>query len=285
MTARVALATSAEALELGIDEDALLLQALAALDVLAELARWDDPAVAWASYDLVVVRSTWDYTWRLADYLAWAASVPRLANPLPVLRWNTDKTYLRDLQAAGVPVVPTTFVAPGQAYDPPAGEVVVKPTVSAGARDTQRFADARDGAALVARLHAEGRTAMVQPYVAEIDDAGETSVVLVDGAVSHGARKRPLLLDGVAEEQWWLDAMSPREPTAEEVAVAHAAVAAVPGDEVPLYARVDLVPGPDGPRLMELELTEPSLSLELAPGSPDVLARAVRSRAAAARPR
>ena len=278
MSARVALATSAELPGLA-DDDGLLLAELLAAGLRAEPAVWDDPAVDWGAYDLVVVRSTWDYTLRRDEFLAWAAGVPRLANPAPVLAWNTDKTYLRDLQDAGVPVVPTTFLAPGEAYDPPPGPLVVKPAVSAGARDTQRYEDGRAGADLVARLHAQGRTAMVQPYLDGVDRHGETAVVVVDGAVSHGARKAPLLLPGAPDPDDDLATVTPREPSVAEVAVAHAALAAVPHPGPLLYARVDLVPGPTGePTVLELELTEPSLFLRSGPGAAGRLARAVLRR-------
>ena len=275
---RVALATCA-ALP-GLDDDsALLLPALSELGVDAQPAVWDDPSVDWAAYDLVVVRSTWDYTLRRSEFLEWARAVPRLQNPVDVLAWNTDKAYLRDLAAAGVPVVPTTFVAPGQAYAPPVGEVVVKPTVSAGARDTERHADARDAAPLVARLHAQGRTAMVQPYLSGVDVDGETAVLLLDGEASHGARKAALLAGMELDADDDLAVMSPREPAADQLAVARAALAAVPSAGPLLYARVDLVPGPDGsPVVMELELTEPSLFLRFAPGAAQRCARAVAAR-------
>lgn len=275
---RLALATCASLPRLD-DDSALLLPALAALGVAAEPAGWDDPSVDWAGYDLVVVRSTWDYVaWRDA-YLAWADSVPRLLNPAGVLAWNTDKTYLRDLAAAGVPVVPTTYVPPGEPYVPPAGEVVVKPAISAGAQDTERHADAREAAPLVARLHAQGRTAMVQPYLAGIEAEGETAVLLCDGEPSHGARKAALLNEPGLDLEDDLSMMSEREPTASQLEVARAAVAAVPVDDPLLYARVDLVPGPDGsPVVLELELTEPSLLLRFAPGSAQRFARALAAR-------
>ena len=275
---RVALATAATWPDLDADS-ALLVPALAALGVDAEPAVWDDPAVDWSTYDLVVVRSTWDYVPQREAFLAWARRVPRLHNPADVLAWNTDKTYLRDLVAAGVPVVPTTFVAPGEAYEPPPGVVVVKPTVSAGAQDTERHEDARGAAPLVARLHAQGRTAMVQPYLDGIDVAGETAVLLFDGEPSHGARKDALLVGPPVDLEDDLAMMSAREPSRAELEVALAAVAAVPGQQRLLYARVDLVPGPDGtPVVMELELTEPSLFLRFAPGSARRCARAVAAR-------
>ena len=264
---RVALATASTWPDLDADS-ALLVPALAELGIEAAPAVWDDPAVDWAAHDLVVVRSTWDYVPRRDAFLAWAGSVPRLHNPADVLTWNTDKTYLRDLAAAGVPVVPTEYVAPGEPYVPPAGAVVVKPTVSASAQDTERYDDARDGAALVARLHAQGRTAMVQPYLDAVDVAGETALLHFAGSFSHAVRKGPLLLpgEGVRQDRMGREDLRAVVPRPDQLEVAAAALAAVPaalGQELPLlYARVDVVDGPDGtPLLLELELVEPSLFL------------------------
>lgn len=259
------------------DDTPALLVALAALGVDASAQVWDDPAVDWASYDLVVVRSTWDYTWRREEFLAWAGSVPDLANPAPVLRWNTDKRYLAELAAAGVPVVPTTFVAPGEDVEPPAYEHVVKPTVSAGARDTRRFPAGEDSSAHARALLADGRTVMVQPYQGAVDEAGETAVLLFDGAHSHAARKGPVLVPTLSDPDDV--SITPAGATAAQLEVARAALAVVPWSEPLLYARVDLVPGPDGsPVLMELELTEPSLFLGTSPGAVERFAAAVRAR-------
>ena len=256
----------------GHDRDSpVLVAALDALDVDAIPVVWDAPA-DWGSYDLVVVRSTWDYTSRRPEFLDWAASVPRLANPGATLTWNTDKHYLIDLLAAGVPVVSTDFVVPGQSYEPPEYEHVVKPAVSAGSRDTARFAAGEDSSAHAAGLLAAGRAVMVQPYLERIDESGESALLFFGGSFSHAARKGPVLAPGAGLPHE-VD-ISPREPTAAEHAVAAAALAAAPGPL--LYARVDLAPGPGGePLLMELELTEPSLFLFASPGSPERFADAV----------
>src|SRR5207253_9524476 len=127
----------------------------------------------WSRFDLVVPRSAWDYAERRDEFLAWAARVPRVLNPLIVLEWNTDKRlYLTELAEAGVPVVPTTFVEPGEPFAPPDAPFVVKPSISAGGRSSARFepADGHAAAALVRRIHAGGRTAMVQPL---LDEAAE----------------------------------------------------------------------------------------------------------------
>lgn len=261
------------------DDDILLLTALRERDVDARPVVWDDPAVDWEGLDLVVVRNTWDYVWRLEEFLAWAATVPRLANPARVLRWNTDKRYLQVLHDAGVPVVPTTWVQPGEAYVPPAVSHVVKPVVSAGGRDTARYAAGEDSSGHVARLLAAGRAVMVQPYQAAVDTEGETSLLFSGGVYSHAARKDPVLAPGAGHPDDV--AITPREPTAAQRELAAAALAAVPLADPLLYARVDLLPGDDGaPLLVELELTEPSMFLETDAGAAGRFADAVLRRAA-----
>jgi glutathione synthase/RimK-type ligase-like ATP-grasp enzyme len=261
---RVALATCA-AFPGGDADDAGLPAAIGG-DV--TFAVWDDPAVDWAAFDLVVVRSTWDYQERRDAFLAWARAIgERLVNPPGVLAWNTDKRYLHELAAAGLPVVPTTLVAPGDAFTAPAGEHVVKPTVSAGSRDTARFTaeEGERAATLVAAIHASGRTAMVQPYVASVDARGETALLFFDGAFSHAIHKGPLLRPGAepTSEVFAAETIEPRAPTGAELAVAQRIVddaAQRLGIGPPLYTRVDLVEDAGGaPLLLELELTEPSL--------------------------
>ncbi|MEV8097566.1 hypothetical protein [Kitasatospora sp. NPDC085879] len=275
-TPAVAYVTSKDAPDQEVDA---ALAAFAAQGLAAEPVVWDDPAADWRRYDAAVVRSTWDYTGRRAEFLAWArraAELTRLCNPVPVLERNTDKTYLRDLAGAGVPVVPTAWVAPGGRLTEgtaPWPELVVKPTVSSGARDTVRTADRAAAAAHADRLTAAGRTAMVQPYLPAVDGEGETSLVFLGGEFSHAVRRGPMLSgpDGrFADEA--------RQPDADQLAVAERVLAAVPERAELLYARVDLVRGPDGtPLLIELELTEPRLFLQYDAGAAARLAAAVRA--------
>lgn len=285
---RVALVTCAQFPDLDEDGPALL-AALRGHAVAARPAVWDDPGVDWAAFDLAVIRSTWDYAPRRDQFLAWAESVPRLANRAAVIRWNTDKRYLIDLSARGIPVVPTTFLAPGEpAHFPPEGEFVVKPAVGAGALDTARYRPderARAGEH-VRELHAAGRIAMVQPYLAGVDVAGETALLYLGGHYSHSIRKDALLTGpgGEVEGLYREESISAREPDPAEVALAEAALAAVPGggDQL-LYARVDLLPGPDGaPVLLELELTEPSLFLGHGTRAVEMFATAIAAAAGAA---
>src|ERR1700756_2624370 len=174
----VALATCAEVPDLDEDGPALL-AALAARGIDGVPAVWD-AEVDWERFDLVVVRSAWDYAERREEFLSWAATLPRVLNPLPVLRWSTDKRYLADLEAAGVPVVPTRFLEPGEPLEAPPGRFVVKPVFSAGRRglSSQKPVSSAGGrasaryepeeaaaaAAHVEALHADGRAAMVQPH-------------------------------------------------------------------------------------------------------------------------
>ena len=287
---RVALVTSDLFPDL-YDDDHPLRDALRDRGVEVDAVRWDDPSADWTAYDLAVIRSPWDYPARRDAFVAWARSVPRLANPADVVAWNTDKRYLADIAAAGVPVTPTTFVAPGDAWPaPPGGDWVIKPTISVAAQDSGRYvlpAESALAAAHVDRLHRAGRTAMIQPYLAAVDTAGETSVLCTPDATgeltySHGIRKGALLAgpDTGYTAGEYREEISPRTPSPEELALANAALAAVPGGAKRLlYARVDMIPGPDGsPLLVELELTEPSLFFRHAPGAADRLADAIRSR-------
>jgi hypothetical protein len=283
---RVALVTCDQFPELW-DDDFPLRDALRARHVEVEAVRWDDPEADWNAYDLTILRSPWDYVPRRDAFLAWARRVPRLLNPADVLEWNTDKRYLRDLASAGVPVTPTTYVSPGDTWIPPAsGEWVVKPTISAGSQDTGRYT--LPGQAALAQAHVErllvaGRTAMIQPYLTAVDTTGETALMFFRDPTgrltfSHAARKGPMLtgpdegkIDPGSED------ISARQPSEAELAVAARVLAALPVDQASLlYARVDLIPGPDGaPVLLELELTEPSLFFLTAPGAAERLADVV----------
>ena len=284
---RVALATAKDAWS--HDEDAPVLgAALGALGVPYQPAVWDDPEVAWGEFDLVVVRSTWDYTGRRDEFLVWAEaveSVTRLANPAPVLRWNTDKRYLGELAAAGVRVVPTTYLLAAEhrgAIDPFAaadhdGDIVVKPTVSAGSQDTARYtpAEATAASAHARALLDAGRDVMVQPYLRRVDEVGETGMVVLDGELSHGFAKAALLRGGAADVDGMFapEQITPRVPGPDEVELARQvldAATAILGVDRLLYARVDVLPDDDGhPSLLELELTEPSWFLEQSPGAAD----------------
>lgn len=290
MTRTVALATCAAFPDLEAPERPIV-PLLAERGLRALPLVWDDPDAPFAAADLVVVRSTWDYVDRPDAFVRWLRDVAartRVCNEPGVIAWNIDKRYLGDLAAAGLPVVPTTYVAPDDDLPAlPDGPFVVKPVVSAGSRDTARYrgaddhGDARDH---LARLHAGGRTAMVQPYVASVDEVGETALLYVDGELSHAARKGALLTpDGPAVEGLFApEQITARQPSAAERAVGAAVLdhlrATWMPDHPPLYARVDLLATDDGPVVLELELTEPSLFLDTDPGAAARFADAIAGR-------
>lgn len=273
----IALVTSRPQLETGLDRDLPeLARSLGAAGADVATVSWDDPRVDWESFDLVVIRSAWDYSERVTEFTAWAGRVARLtilANPASVVRWNTDKRYLADLAAAGVPVVPTRYLAPGDPVDlsevADDGQFVVKPTSGAGARYAARYEKGEYEAAVrhVERMHGEGLTAMVQPYMPRMDETGERALVFVGGRFLHAIQKGAVLAPGTAydDEKVPHPDLRPWRPTPAELQVAEKALAAVPGDPELLYARVDLVDGADGdaPCVMELELVEPNLFLFL----------------------
>ncbi|GAA2287614.1 ATP-grasp domain-containing protein [Streptomyces ruber] len=283
---RIALATYDPGADEHKDRDLpVLARAVGEAGASAEVVHWDDPEADWSAYDLVVLRSTWDYSWRAEEFAEWiarCAQVTRLANPAHVVRWNADKRYIGQLADAGVPVVPTRYVAPGDPVGLPGDRgFVVKPTSGAGSRLAARYAAGERDAAVrhIERLHAEKLTAMVQPYLTGIDVSGERALQFYGGELLHASRKSAVLTPGTpydADKVAHPD-LRPHEPTDAELAVAERALAAVPGGASELlYARVDLVDGEDGrPCVMELELIEPNLFLWLHPGSVQAVAGAI----------
>lgn len=288
---RIALATCAALPELDSD-DTPLLAALAERGASADAVVWDDPSVVWADYDMVVIRSTWDYAQRRTEFLAWAeqiSTVTKLANPFPVVRWNTDKHYLRELDEAGVAVVPTIWLEPERHLSsralhtrfPANGDLVIKPAISAGSRDTGRYTAIDANSRGLAIQHAKrlleaDRTVMVQRYLNSVDTVGEQAHVFFEGSYSHSILKGAMLdgpdvaIDGVYKEE----RISSIEASASDVEAALNVVITARrllterstdvevSTERFLFARVDFVKDDDGnPVLMELEMVEPSLFL------------------------
>ncbi len=287
---RIAIATCL-AQPAGDGDDQPLVMALVERGFEVSMLPWTQPDADWAGFDATVVRATWDYTARREEFLTWAASVPRLYNPAPVLVANSDKTYLAGLAAAGLPVVGTRFFRPGtEPRFPTSAEFVVKPSVGAGSRGAGRFDAGCPGALDAARKHAAalhdaGRTVLVQPYQSGVDTAGESALIFIDGVFSHAIRKGPMLTPHArhrvdAESLYVPENISPRQPSATELAVAEQIFAHANAGlaENLLYARIDLLPSPDGPVLVELELVEPSLFLRHCERAADRLAEAISDR-------
>jgi hypothetical protein len=251
----------------------LLLQTAADRGTDAHIVVWDDPTVNWTAYDAVVVRSCWDYIVRRDEFLSWASSLPQLHNCHDILRWNTDKTYLQQLERAGVPIIETRWnVAPGDEIGDHA-EWVVKPTISSGSRNTARWGTVDEVWAHSAALMADGHRTMTQPYIASVDDEGETAMLYFSGRFSHAIRKGPLLArdEGVRDDRDSRESIVPRDASAAQRELSEYVLATTTSllglDVPPLYTRVDLVTAADGsPLLIELELTEPSLFLPQSDG-------------------
>jgi hypothetical protein len=249
----------------------LLSAALRAAGVEAEMLAWDDPQATAAAFELCILRSPWNYYEDLPSFLEWvgrAEQETRLLNSGDVIRWNAHKGYLRELEAAGVGVVPTAWVPRGE----PASladvmereaweEVVVKPAVSAGSYRTQRFhrSECDPGQRFLDDLSRDG-DAMIQEFMTSTEDHGERALVWIDGAFTHAVRKSPRF-SGADEEV--SDGMA---LTGQELAFGERVMSLVEGDL--LYGRVDIMQDEDGaPRLSELELMEPSLFLCQSPAA------------------
>jgi glutathione synthase/RimK-type ligase-like ATP-grasp enzyme len=277
---RIAIATCTDYADFKVD-DGLLRQALEERGCEARSVIWDEAGIEWRHFDLCLVRSTWDYHERHAEYLAWAGRVEtecRLQNTAEMVIWNSDKRYLRELEERGVRTVPTVWVGRDSKLDLErilAGtgweEAVVKPIIDLGARNLRRVRAGEGSEALGSIL--QHHDAMVQPFLPSVEERGEISLVYIGGALSHAVRKRPATGDFRVQAIWG-GTVSPAEPTLAERDLAEAALAEF--KEAPLYARVDLVEGPTlDPCLIELELIEPNLYLSQHPPAAGALADAV----------
>lgn len=278
---RIAIATCAAYPELKGD-DKLLREALAEQGCEARSLVWDDPGADWGAFDLCLVRSTWDYHDKHDEFLAWAQrveGVSALCNPADLIAWNSDKTYLRELADGGVPIVPTIWVDRDSEAElarlvesEGSGEAVVKPAIDLGARNLRRVQAGEISAALEAVLQ-RSPVAMVQPFLPSLESEGELSLIYIDGNFSHAVRKRPAPGDFRVQGIWG-GTVEPAQPAPSEIDLAEQALSQL--DEPPLYARADLVTGPEGaPCLIELELIEPNLYLAQHPAAAEALAAAV----------
>jgi len=248
-----------------------LRDALANRGVGSAFVCWDDPSVDWTSFP--------------NEYLAWAdrvAAVTTLMNPPTVLAWNMDKRYLRELDHEGISIVPTTWVGPGDGFEPPDVEFVVKPSISGGGVDTARYAPDQAVAAQshVRRLQDEGRMVMVQDYLTAVDDEGETALIFIGGTFSHAVRKGALLElgAGVVDELWEQTVAAPVVPSSGQLLFAVTVMDYLRArfGLAPLYCRVDVVTDSAGePTVLEVELIDPLLFLTLSHDGAGCLADAI----------
>lgn len=265
-------------------DDRRLIDAFAARGVTAEPVVWSDAAVEWDRYDAAMIRSTWDYVDQLEHFLGVMADISAsgcmLLNQEPAVRWNADKAYLDDLDRWGVGVVPIVRAMPGDRdrIDRAVSgrdwrELVVKPTVGVGGSGVTRT-DA-DGLSRVLDGFDPHMEVMIQPFADAVLAEGEFSFVFIDGELSHALHKLPAERDFRAHGIYG-GTVAPIEPDpsdAREVAAMHAAL---PFDL--LSARIDVVRWEGRLCVLELELIEPMLYLELAPGSAGRLADATIAR-------
>ena len=285
----VAIATCSQFPE-GDEDGALLVQVAEAHGIALSFEDWRDRSVDWTHFDATVIRNTWDYTDHLAEFLSWAQGVERLFNPASVVAWNTDKRYLEDLAAMGIPTIPTTYLASHEElaeFSFTRDEAfVLKPTVGAGSMGAERF-DAGDEQRAFNHARGlldEGKVVMVQPYISLVEQEHETAVILVDGWPSHAIGKGPMLVADALDRsrlfrQEQISARVADEAQQLIAVAAHAAVVAHLGLSAPLlYARVDMVPTDHGPVVIEFEATEPSLFLGFEPSAAEGLIEALSRR-------
>lgn len=280
---RIAVATCAHHPGFIANDDQPLLDALHRRAARAELCRWDDAATDWHAFDAVVIRTTWDYQERLDEFLTWidrVDSATHLINDAQVIKANISKTYMRTLEQAGVPIVPTRWVEPGEPaahrLDGLDGEIVVKPVVGAGASGLARL-NAADHSAIDAHIAGLGRTALIQPFVSTVYDRGEISVVLIDGRISHAVRKIPSPGEFRVQIEFG-GQYTVVQPTAQEADVCQSAIEAL-CPAPPAIARVDLIDlEPGAPVVGEVELIEPELFLAIVPDGAERLADAILQR-------
>lgn len=285
---RIALATCADLPEWEKD-DRPLHEAFDRRGLDARPVVWNDASVDWSRFDACLIRTTWDYTSRLDDFLAWATRVDGatlLLNPLAIVRWNAHKRYLRDLERRGVSIIPTVWLDRGSTVDVAQialrqgwSSAMLKPAIGATARETLRFAATRDELA-AAQRHVDRLLAredlLLQPYLDAVEHEGELSVIYIDRRPTHAVRKIPVGGDYRTQDDFGAsDHPVTLDPS--QRALADRIIAAVEGDLV--YARVDLLRDQRGDLLLtELELLEPSLFFRHAPLAADALADAVVER-------
>jgi hypothetical protein len=277
----VALVTCMELPEPDFDQD-LLLTALEQAGIRPALLAWDDPDGKPGDFDLCVLRSCWNYYEDPDAFLAWierADICSRLVNPPDVIRWNLHKSYLRELEDAGIPIIPTVWAAEGATIDlletmrnNEWEAAVIKPAVSAASFSTKHFPidRAREGQIFLDSMARE-RDMMIQRFISSVADTGERALVWIDGTLTHSVVKRPRFAGDVEVVS---DSV---EVDDRDRDIASRALSCVEGEL--LYARVDIVKDDDDKLLVsELELMEPSLFLLQCPEALDRFVEAIRRR-------
>ena len=255
------------------------------LEIDLVFANWNDKSIAWESFDAAVIRSAWDYVPVRDEFLQFAKNVEtrtKLFNSYGVMRWNTDKKYLSNLEIKGVPIIPTKFASNIDEALPAfswafgiAEAIAIKPTVGAGARLAGKATTEAEAIEFVKRILEAKRTAIIQPYISSVDDEGEKGIIVINGEISHVAKKVPALTKGGHG-----DAAGQLEITSEIRDIVKTTSNAVSEWDDLLFARVDVVRMGKKLVLMELELTEPWLFMQFRPEAGVDLFKALKHRIA-----
>jgi glutathione synthase/RimK-type ligase-like ATP-grasp enzyme len=269
----------------GAESERLMLPHLAAAGVETEIADWRSTDLDFSKFDLIVLRSCWDYHLRVAEFIDW---LQRVAQATPVLNavdtvlWNYNKFYLREVEALGIEIAPTIFVNHVEALGAEQAtirswqKIVVKPAISASAHNT-RLMDGAPWSAEHELVRIMNGPFLVQQFIPEIQDHGEISFVYIDGEYSHAALKRPAVGDFRVQQEHG-GSMELFHPDSFLLAQANEIVAKVAQVRESLYCRIDTVARDGRLVLMELELIEPELFLGLAEGAAEIFAKAIVKR-------
>lgn len=268
----------------GAESERLLLPHLEASDVHAQIVDWRTAGIDFREFDLVVLRSCWDYHLRGAEFTEWLRRTRRAAlilNDPETVLWNRNKFYLRELAAMGIEIAPTIFVPAGEAIGKAERakiegwrKAVVKPAVSASAHNTWLA----DGAAFPVDAELQkkmkGEAFLVQQFIPEIETQGEISFIYIEGAYSHAVLKRPAAGDFRVQKEHGGSAepFLPSTPLLDQINKIARVVVQVRDS---LYCRIDVVEKNGRLVLMELELIEPELFLGLADGAAERFAAAI----------
>ena len=252
------------------NEDTVLLKFLQEKGLNITFEIWNNPAVNWDQYDVLLLKSPWDYFDFIHDFNNWLDLIEkkklRMLNPLPIVRWNTDKHYLQDIANAGFSITPSIWIEKGEAFKVDtlfrqfgSEKIIVKPCISGGAKNTFAVSreNAEDHAIKLNALFAQ-EAFLAQPFLPEVQTQGEWSFVYFNGTFSHSLLKVPL--EGDFRVQHYLGGhILPSNPPAHLLEVANQIIEQVA--KGCLYDRVDGLEVAGSLMVMELELIEPFLFL------------------------
>lgn len=253
------------------------------LKIELDFPNWQDKNVNWQNYDAAVIRSTWNYVPFREEFVSWSQKVEKetkLFNSSKIVKWNTDKKYLLELEQNKIPIIPTKFCSSVEEVEfkldwafSQASAIAIKPSIGAGARLAGRASSIDEAKKLLKNIFENNRIAMIQPYIESVDTEGEKAIVVIDGKLSHVARKVPALTQGGHGDGAGSIAIDKKIEDIFEVIASKLST----WKEL-LYARIDVVEFKGSYLLMELELTEPWLFMKYRPESSLDLLNAILKR-------